>query len=345
MTPGFALVGAGLIGRRHAEAIAASGAAHLHSVTDPAPEARAWAESRGAPWHPGLDALLSGPRPAAVILATPTQAHAEGALACLAAGLPVLVEKPIAADLAAARRMVAAAEAAGLPLAVGHHRRHNPRIAAAKAMIAAGTLGQITAVQASFWVQKPNDYFATPWRRAVGAGPILTNLIHDIDLLRHLIGEIAEVRALTANPLRGHPVEETAAVLLRFANGALGTVSLSDTTPAPWSWELTARENPAYPATDAACYHIGGTRASLELPSLTLWRHEGERGWWSPLAACRTPVGLDDPLVLQIRQFARVIAGTEAPLVSGREGLATLAVIDAIHRSAAKTGAAVRPAA
>ncbi len=68
--------------------------------------------------------------------------------------------------------------------------------------------------------------------------------------------------------MRGNPIEETAAILLSFANGALGTFSVSDTTAAPWSWELTARENPAYPATGQACYMIGGTEGALELPGL-----------------------------------------------------------------------------
>lgn len=339
----LAVVGAGQIGRRHVEAIAASGAARLHAVVDPAAAARGWAEGLGAPWFPDIAAMLAAGRPEGVILATPNTLHVEGGLACVAAGLPVLVEKPIAADTASARRLVEAAEAAGVALAVGHHRRHNPLIAAARARIASGALGRIVAVQASFWLMKPDDYFDIPWRRAPGAGPVTNNLIHDVDLLRHLCGEIAEVRALSSNAVRGNAVEETAAVLLRFESGALGTASVSDTVVAPWSWELTSRENPAYPATGAACYLIGGTLGSLELPSLTFWHDEGRRNWMGPISAERTPFGLDDPLILQIRQFARVVRGLELPLVPGREGLATLAVIEAVHRSAAAGGAAIAP--
>jgi predicted dehydrogenase len=343
VTPSLAVVGAGLIGRRHIAAIATSGAAQLHSVVDPAEPARAWVEAQGARWFPTLDALLAADRPDGVILATPSALHAEDGLACIGAGLPVLIEKPITTDLPSARALVEAAEAAGLPLAVGHHRRHNPLIAAAKAQIASGALGRIVAAQAMFWLMKPMDYFETDWRRQPGAGPILTNLIHDIDVLRHLCGEIAAVHALTSNATRGNPVEDSAAILMRFANGALGTATVTDSAVAPWSWEMTARENPAYPATDQACYRIGGTKASLELPALRLWHDAGKRDWMAPISATALPHPLDDPLVLQIRQFARVLAGTEAPLVPGREGLKTLAVIEAIRQSAAEGGTEVAP--
>ena len=213
------------------------------------------------------------------ILATPNRLHEAGALACIDAGLPVLVEKPIATDLPGARRIVAAAEAAGVAAAVGHHRRHNPLIARAKALIDEGRLGQIASVQGPTWFMKPDSYFTTDWRRRKGAGPVYLNLIHDIDLLLHLVGPVVTVQAMESNAVRGNEVEETAVILLRFASGALGTVNVCDTAVAPWSWELTARENPAYPATSEDCYWLGGTEGSLSLPNLALWRNPATRSW------------------------------------------------------------------
>lgn len=337
------VAGAGLIGRRHAAAIARAAGVRLAGIVDPAPGARALAGELGVPAWGDLAEMPAGAADG-VILATPTQAHVEGALACIARGLPALVEKPLAADLAGARRIVEAGEAAGIPLATGHHRRHNPLIAAAKAMLEAGAIGRVIAVHGMFWLLKPDDYFAVPWRRQPGAGPLSTNLSHDVDLLRHLLGEVEEVTAATSNAVRGHPVEETAAVLLRFAGGALGTFAVSDAIPAPWSWELTSGENPAYPRIDAPCYMIGGTAGALELPAGRRWHYGARAGWWEPLLAETAPRPAGDPLEAQIEQFAAVVRGEAAPLVSAREGMRTMAVIEAIRASAA-AGAPVRVAA
>lgn len=335
----LALIGAGLIGRRHAAAIRTAAGATLASVADPAGEAVAAAN--GVAWFPTMEALLAAERPDGAIVATPNALHAPQTLACLAAGVPVLVEKPIAIDTAEARAMVDAAEAAGLPLLVGHHRRHNPLIAAAKARIDRGALGRITAVHGMCWLGKPDGYFDVSWRREPGGGPILINLIHDIDLLQFLCGEITEVQALASSAARGFAVEDTAAMLLRFANGAIGTVSLSDTIPAPWSWELTARENPAYPATDESCYWIGGTEGAMALPGGSEWTQPAGRDWMASIQMARSPAAQADPLVAQIENFVAAIRGEAAPIAPGAEGLRTLAVIEAVRASAAANGAAM----
>lgn len=332
----IAVAGAGLIGRRHAEAIGIAQGATLAAIIDPDPAARGFAASLGVAHFADLADLPQGSADG-VILATPNSLHVDGGLTCIAAGLPVLVEKPIATDTAAAARLVSAAEAAGVPLLTGHHRRHNPLIAAAKALIAGGAIGVPVSVHGMFWLKKPDDYFDTPWRRQPGAGPVFTNLIHDVDLMRHLVGEVVAVQAAVANTQRGHAVEETAVVTLEFAGGALGTMNVSDTIPAPWSWELTAAENPAYPQTGEACYQIGGSLGALDLPRVRLWRHDGRQSWWDPISARIAAHPAGDPLVLQIEHFVRVIRDGEAPLVSGREGLRTLAVIEAVL-SAAREG-------
>lgn len=330
----IAVAGAGLIGKRHVEAIAAAAGAELHSIIDPSEAGHDHANRIGASWYPSLAEAFAADKPDGVILATPNQLHVENGLECVAAGVPALIEKPLATDLQAGQKLVAAGERAGVLLLVGHHRRHNPLIAAAKSQIDDGLLGTLVAVHGMFWLMKPDDYFQTDWRRQPGGGPVFLNLIHDIDLLRHLVGEIVSVRALTSNAVRGHAVEETAALVFRFANGALGTFSLSDTIVAPWSWELTAAENPAYPASGQSCYYIGGTHGSLELPNARLWTNPGARSWWEPISATRHPVSHEDPLVCQIRQFVRVIHNEEPPLVPASEGLRTLQVIDAVQRSA-----------
>lgn len=330
----LAVVGAGLIGRQHVAVITAEPTTRLAAIVDPTPQAQALAESHGASWFPDVRTLLRRIRPDGIVVATPNQLHVEHGLACVEAGIPILVEKPIADETGAARRLVEAAEKAGVPLLVGHHRRHNPLIAAARETIASGALGRIITVHATCWFFKPDDYFEQAWRRAPGAGPILLNLIHDIDLLRHLCGEVTAVQAAQSNAVRGNPVEETAAILLHFESGALGTVTVSDTVVAPWSWELTSRENASYVPSGEECYLIGGTHGSLTIPSVALWRNPGDRGWHKPVERSTTAFDPADPLAQQIRHFRDVIRREAEPLVPGREGLKTLEVIAAIKKAA-----------
>lgn len=343
MTPRIAVMGAGRIGRRHAMHIAASADADLACVIDPDPVGQAVAAEFGAPWAASLDdALAHRPDgvPDGVIVATPNRMHLQHGLDCIAAGLPALVEKPLCDSVADAERLVAASERAGVPLLTGHHRRHNPLMQRARQIIDEGAIGTPVVANAMFWVHKPDDYFDTAWRREKGAGPVFLNLIHDVDNLRYLLGDVTAVTARESNAVRGNAVEDTSVILLEFASGVLATASVCDATVAAWSWEASSGENPAYPQVDQDCYLIGGTHGSLALPSLTLRRTQGERSWHSPLDISRAEVPDEDPLARQITQFARVIRGEEPPLVSGREGLETLRVIEAVKQSAA-TGARV----
>ena len=235
----IAVVGAGLIGKRHIQHILAEPEAELTAIVDPAPIGKCLAEEKGVPWFPSLTDLLAGQKTQGVIVATPNQLHLTHGMEAITAGLPALIEKPITDDVASGTKLVEAAERAGVPILVGHYRRHNPMVLRAKEIIESGRLGRIIAVHASCWLMKPDDYFEVSWRRDRGAGPIFVNLIHDMDLLRHLCGEVSSVQAFESNAVRRYPVEDSAVILLRFANGALGTVTVSDTIVAPWSWELT----------------------------------------------------------------------------------------------------------
>lgn len=180
-------------------------------------------------------------------------------------------------------RLVEAAQKAGTPLRAGHHRRYSPLIQKAKTIIDSGRLGKIVAVHGAFWVMKPEDYFDAAWRREKGAGPILTNLIHDVDLFRYLCREVIAVQVMESNARRCNSVEDTAAILLRFVNGAIGSMDISDSIVAPWSWELTTGENPAYPQQDQFCYLVGGTHGSLAVPQLEIWENPDKRSWLEPL--------------------------------------------------------------
>ena len=277
----IAVVGAGAIGRAHAERLATgAGGARLGAIVDPTPAARAFAERLGAPCFADVGDMLAASSPAGAIVAAPNDAHLPLSLALMGRKIPLLVEKPIAATLADARALADAAKVEGVAVLVGHHRRHNPIVKAAKRVLDEGRLGRVVSVAAMATFLKPEPYFELDWRRRrPGGGPVLINLIHEIDLVRHLCGEIVCVQALTSNAVRSYEVEDSAAALLRLANGALATLTLSDAAAAPWSWDLIAREIAHYPAQPARTnsHFIAGVDGALTLPHLELWRY-GRRG-------------------------------------------------------------------
>jgi len=341
----IAVAGAGLIGRRHIELIRESKSCELAAVVDPAPAAAVLAQECGVPVYPTLAELFAARRPDAVIAATPNGLHADNGIECARHGVPVLIEKPIADSLADAERLIAAAERAGIALLVGHHRRHSPILAKAREIVLKGTLGRLVAVAGSALFYKPDSYFSEgPWRREPGGGPILINMIHEVDDLRSICGEIDAVQALASSAARGFPVEDTVSLSLRFRNGALGSFILSDTAAAARSWEQTSGENATYARyPDEDCYWISGIDGSLAVPTMRLKTVVGERSWWQPMREEIVAVERADPLARQLEHFCAVVRGEASPLVEGRDALQTLRVTLAIAE-AARTGRVVATA-
>ncbi len=342
MTPlRIAVAGAGQIGRTHIALIEASAECTLAAIVDPTPASSVLAQSRGVPHHALLASLLAGPRPDGVIIATPNALHVTNALDCIAAGVPALIEKPVAHTMDEGQRLLDAATGAGVPLLVGHHRTHSPLLCRAREIVQSGILGPLVAVMGSALFYKPDSYFdEAPWRREPGGGPVLINLIHEIGNLRSLCGEIVAVQALASSATRHSAVEDTVAIGLRFAGGALGTFMLSDTAASAQSWEQTSQENKAYATyPDEDCYTLAGTRGSLAVPTMRmkLYARDEDRSWWKPMRSEVAAVTRDDPLERQLSHFCAVIRGEAKPLVTVHDGLQNLRVVNAIG-IAARTG-------
>ncbi|WP_285418295.1 Gfo/Idh/MocA family oxidoreductase [Pseudomonas sp. efr-133-TYG-5] len=348
MTPPLriALIGAGNMGQQHYRHLKTLSEAVLCAVADPGPQAAALAAQWGVAHYSEHRPMLEQVRPDAVIVANPNNQHVGTALDCLAAGVPVLLEKPVGVDLDEVRELVAAVKRSGVPVLVGHHRRHNPLIVRARELLRNGALGRLTTVTALFQLRKPDRYFEIPWRREPGAGMLLTNLIHDLDLLRHLCGEVHSVQAISANTVRGFANADSVAVLLQFADGALGTLTGSDAVAAPWSWELAAGENPAYPQqAEQPCYLLAGTAGALSIPQLKHWHYAADQldaGWHEPLLAQQQACTAGDALRLQLEHFLQVVRGEVEPLVSAEDAARTLALVEAIGAAAA-SGRACTP--
>jgi predicted dehydrogenase len=278
-----------------------------------------------------------------VMIATPGELHCENVIDTISRALPTFVEKPVATSVEEASQMKSAAARAGVPVLVGHHRRHNPIIQKAREIVASGKLGDVTAVSARVLCRKADDYYNVPWRVQAGSGGfVLNSLIHDVDSIRYIVGDIVGVQAIVTARRRKLQIEDTAVVMMDFANGAVGTTTASDITPSPANWEVTSGENPAFPLSGSDCYLIAGTEGSLEIPSLRLWLQDEPKTRSRPLQVEISSIVKADPLVVQLQHFMSVISGESAPVVSISDAAGSLAVISAIH-TAARLGGSVTP--
>jgi predicted dehydrogenase len=332
------LIGMGLIGTPHAKTLQRVADCELVAVADIDTRHAETAASLGVRYYPDYEEMIGAERLQGVIIATPNRLHAPMGIACAEKGLHLFVEKPIAAEISDADRLVEAARRNSVHILVGHQRRFNTRVERARELVRGGDLGTLVGATVTWALLKPPEYFegALAWRKHRGGGPILINLIHEIDTLRYICGEVEEVFAITSNRVRNFAVEDTAAVTLRFVGGAVGTAFVSDCTPSRSAYEATTGENPSIPYEYGTCYQFFGTQASLRFPELKrlFYVDPAKRGWHHPIA--EQGVGAlrnDDPYAKEFGHFARVIRGEEPPRISGEDGRRTLEVTLAIQRS------------
>ncbi len=332
----LAVVGGGESGSIHGGLVSSHQGCSLVGICDVDSRCRSVAERFDVPFYTDIEALLDERNPEGAIIASPNGTHSAIAEVCTRNAVDILVEKPIADTLPEARRIVQWAEEAGCQVLVGHHRRHSPLIHQARTIVQDGTLGRLIAVSMLWTLLKPTDYYRIDWRcHRPDGGPVLINLIHELDILRFICGEIRQVYAQSASIARGLEVEDSLSITLSFATGALGSILASDATPSPWSYELASGENPLYSHTSQDCYHFLGSQASLAFPSMELWQYADptRAGWQHPLKTSRRKVARADPIKLQLEHFCRVVRREESPLVDGRDGTRSLAVALAVLES------------
>jgi predicted dehydrogenase len=253
----------------------------------------------------------------------------------------VLVEKPITATMAEADEVTRYAAAQGCKVLVGHQRRYYPCARTAREIIRSGRIGSLMAVSGQWTTRKDDEYYAPAWRRDIKAGPILTNLIHEIDILRYICGDITSVSAEITHHDQQFAKEDAVAISLKFANHAVGSFLLSDRTPSPWTWEMALGENAKFPKTGMNAIRFLGTRGALEFPNLVLWRHDEEAGNWHHEI---TPEVIETPFIdayiAQCEHLCAVARGFEEPIIDALNGSRSLDATLAAAR-AANTGARI----
>ncbi|KAF9874588.1 quinate utilization oxidoreductase [Colletotrichum karsti] len=332
----FAVIGVGLIGPRHARTVIQNPETTLVAIVDPAPAGRELATELNVAHYASVDDLVQSPHPPeAAIVCTPNHTHVKITKQLASHGLHPLIEKPISSDLPSGLDLLDHLKQTGVKALVGHHRRFNPYIYAAKSSLDAGSVGKIIAVNGVWALYKPDEYFEGPgaWRKGKDGGVILINMIHEVDILHYLLGPIVRVHAEKTMSERGHEAEEGAALTLRFKSGVVGSFLISDNTPSPFNFEAGTGENPLIPQTRGTFYQVFGANGTLSVPDMALWTYEDKKSWHSNMATHTIDVGKGVPFEMQLSHFCQYIRGEVAPSCTPQAGLAALIVCDAIKQS------------
>jgi len=338
------IVGLGMMGRAHLGALLRAPNAVAVAVADPANEAGHHAESLGVKHYSHYADMLEREALDGVLIAVPNADHHIVGMACIERGIAVLIEKPIAESDEAARKLCDSAARRDVPILVGHHRRHNPAVRMVRKAVEDGLIGTPTVANILDIKLKPDSYFTTRWRTQPPAGgPVLLNMIHEIDILRYVFGEIASLQAFTSDRTRRLGVEDTASVMLRFENGAIGTMLVSDCAATPFSWDLASGEfdlitgmTGRMKRQDVPTHIFGGTHGAVTLPSAQYFNYRGaeEPGWRADLNQQSLGAERIDTYLAQMTHFAKVALRQEAPLSSGVDAAKTLRATLAVKESA-----------
>ena len=320
------LAGTGLIGHRHMQHILEHSDLELVGIIDPL---KTDEKIEGVKTYSSLSDVNK--RADGIILATPTETHADLTIQSLEMGLHVLVEKPVAASLPEADKMIRASEKTGLSILVGHHRRHHPLVNETINILKSGKIGRPVAASLMWLMRKQDEYFDVEWRKGIDGGPIKQNLIHDVDTLRAFFGEIISVVGSGTNIVRNAKRHENGGVVLGFDTGMVATITFSDATPTPWGFEAGTGESPYIPKTNQSSMFIACTNGGLEFPTLKLW--SGASNWNEKPIMEHQNISEAVPLVRQLEHFSDVIRGKVTPIVDAKSARETLAVILQIEQA------------
>ena len=330
-------------GMNHVRSIVNCDEAKLVAMCDLKEKYRQDAEKYGVPFYQDFHKMLDKEELDGVVLAIPNNLHAPFTEECGKRGLHALVEKPIASTIEDADRIIEAEKKYGIKLLVGHHRRFSRYIHRLREAVQSKEIGEFVCATALWNALKNKEYFQEEWRTKEGSGPLNINTIHEIDDLRFIVGEIRQVYAEVSNKTRGFEVEDTASILLRFKDGGLANILVSDCTPSPFFYEANCQEDKGFSPTLKDSYYIFGTKASIAMPSMEKYYYieEEREGWRWPITNTRIEVPRVNPMLEEMLNFCRMIRDDENPVITPEDAKKNLEVIIAIKESA-KSGKAIK---
>jgi UDP-N-acetyl-2-amino-2-deoxyglucuronate dehydrogenase len=321
-----AVIGCGDVSIVHFEAIAALPDSELVAVCDVDPDAAAHASARyGVPGFASHVELLAELRPDVVHITTPHDQHVQPAIDALAAGVHVVVEKPVAHTRDEAERLIAAAEQPGAPkIAVCFQNRYNATSQALAALLGSGELGTVLGGSATVcWHRTPAYYQSRPWRGEVdrsGGGVLINQAIHSVDLLQWLLGEVREVRGRASRlALEGVDVEDTAQIVLDHEGGARSVffATNANAVDSPVTCEIVTEAAELFLRRDLTVRYADGRVETVEERKVT----SGGRGYW----------GVSHRLL--IADFYARLAEPEPFWISPREAAKSLDILSRVYAS------------
>ncbi|MCJ7703555.1 MAG: Gfo/Idh/MocA family oxidoreductase [Anaerolineales bacterium] len=342
-----AIIGCGKVGQIHAEALSRIPESEFVAVCSrQIDRAQLMAQEHGAKAYTDVATMVRDSDVQAVVVCTPHPVHAEPAIAAIQAGANVLVEKPLASTLEDCDAMINAANDAGVKLGVISQRRLYPPVRRVREAIDSGKIDVPVLGMVIMLGWRDEKYYSSDaWRgkwKAEGGGVLVNQSPHQLDILQWLMGPIDEVFGYWDN--LNHPyieVEDTAIAAIRFKNGGLGSIVVSNSQkPGLYGKVHIYGKNGASVGvqTDGGAMFIAGMTTVVEPPINDLWTVPGEEELlekWQKEDR-ETFSKLDTTthyLQLQDQDFLQAIIKDRDPMVTGVEGRKTVELFTAIYRS------------
>lgn len=341
------IIGCGKVTDLHAAALRDAPQSDFAAVCSRSGDkARAYAQRYGVKGYDNVDEMIADARLDAVVICTPHPFHAGPAIAAVRRGCHVLVEKPLAANLADCDAMIEAARTAGVTLGTVCQRRFYPPCQRIRRAIDAGKLDTPILGTVTMLGWRDEAYYRSdPWRgtwKDEGGGVLVNQAPHQLDLLLWFMGPVAELFGYWDN--LNHPyieVEDTAIATLRFAGGGLGSIVVSNSqNPALYGKVLIHGRNGASVGvqTDGGAMFVAGMSDIEEAPINDHWTVPGEEhrlAEWQQ--ADRDLFARINAMKyfhrLQVEDFLRAVLEGREPLITGAEGRRTVELFTAIYRS------------
>ena len=341
------IIGSGKAAVLHAEALRTIPECRLSGVWSPTfSHAEDFASRYAATPFKEIPEFIKRSGAQAVMVTTPHPFHAQHTVPCLNAGIPCLVEKPLASSLSDCDAMIEASEREGITLGTVSQRRWYPSVLRVKEAINSGKIGKTVLGNLTIHGWRGREYYESdPWRGTwdqEGGGILVNQAPHQLDLFQWFMGSVAELFGYWDN--LNHPeieVEDTAVAVCRFKNGGMGTITLSNSqNPALYGRIHVFGENGAGAGvqTDGGAMFIAGMSGITEPPCNDLWTVPGETEkldqWKKEEADLFDQVdGTTYFHSLQIKDFLKAVIKNRAPAVTGKEGRKTVELFTAIYRS------------